>query len=77
MSNQTFIILQGLLAFGAPLTLAVIELVNLRRKTPAPVGGGEPETAVESRNVTPFPSRTPLPTKPATLAETPELQRAA
>ena len=73
MSNQTFIILQGLLAFGAPLTLAVIELVKLRRKTPAPVGGGEPEVT----NVTPFPSRTPLPAQPATLAELPELKRAA
>jgi hypothetical protein len=74
MSSQTFIILQGLLAFGAPLTLAVIELVKLRRKTPAPVGGGDPLATAEPSNVTPFPSRTPLPTEPEAL---PELQRAA
>jgi hypothetical protein len=42
MSDQLFILLQGLLAFGAPLALAFIELWKLRRKTPAPVGGGEP-----------------------------------
>ena len=42
MSGELFIILQGLLAFGAPLTLAFIELYKLRRKNPAPVGGGEP-----------------------------------
>ncbi len=42
MSNELFIILQGALAFGAPLTLAFIELYKLRRRTPAPVGGGEP-----------------------------------
>ena len=77
MSNQTFIMLQGLLAFGAPLTLAVIELIKLRRKTPAPVGGGEPLATAEVSNVTPFPSRTPLPAQPATLAEMAEQQRAA
>lgn len=42
MSGELFIILQGVLAFGAPLTLAFIELYKLRRRTPAPVGGGEP-----------------------------------
>lgn len=46
MSGELFIILQGLLAFGAPLTLAFIELYKLRRKTPAPVGGGEPNVIV-------------------------------
>jgi len=53
MSDQLFIMLQCLLAFGAPLTLAVIELIKLRKKTPAPVGGGEPEVV----NVVPFPNR--------------------
>jgi hypothetical protein len=53
MSDQLFIILQGGLAFGAPLTLAIIELIKLRKKTPAPVGGGEPELV----NVVAFPSR--------------------
>lgn len=42
MPDHIFIMLQGLLAFGAPLTLAFIELYKLRRRTPAPVGGGEP-----------------------------------
>ena len=46
MSGELFIILQGVLAFGAPLTLAFIELYKLRRKTPAPVGGGEPNVIV-------------------------------
>jgi hypothetical protein len=73
MSDQLFIMLQCLLAFGAPLTLAVIELIKLRRKTPAPVGGGEPEVT----NVTPFPSRTPLPAQPDILAEMPGLKHAA
>jgi hypothetical protein len=68
MSDQLFIMLQGLLAFGAPLTLAVIELIKLRRKSPAPVGGGEPGKVI------PFPSRTPLPAQPAEL---PGLKRAA
>ena len=67
MSDQLFIMLQGLLAFGAPLTLAVIELIKLRRKTPTPVGGGEPTNLIH------FPSRTPLPAQP----ELPELKRAA
>jgi hypothetical protein len=42
MSDGLFIMLQAALAFGAPLTLAFIELYKLRRRTPAPVGGGEP-----------------------------------
>jgi hypothetical protein len=42
MSDGLFIMLQATLAFGAPLTLAFIELYKLRRQTPAPVGGGEP-----------------------------------
>ena len=67
MSDQLFIMLQGLLAFGVPLTLAVIELYKLRRRTPAPVGGGEPELS----NIVAFPSRTPMP------AELPTLKRAA
>lgn len=77
MSDQTFIILQGLLAFGVPLALAVIELIKLRRSTPAPVGGGEPEAVHEVTNVTPFPNRTPKPAQPTTTTEIPDLKRAA
>jgi hypothetical protein len=46
MSGEVFIVLQGLLAFGAPLTLAFIELYKLRRRRPAPVGGGDPQVVV-------------------------------
>ena len=42
MSDQLFILLQCMLAFGAPLALAANELWKLRRKPPAPVGGGDP-----------------------------------
>jgi|GEM_PF-2293051 len=73
MSDQLFIMLQCLLAFGAPLTLAVIELIKLRKKTPAPIGGGEPELT----NVTPFPSRGKLVPEPVLVGEEPELKRAA
>jgi len=73
MSDQLFIMLQCLLAFGAPLTLAVIELIKLRKKTPAPIGGGEPEFT----NVTPFPSRGKLAPQSVLVSEEPELKRAA
>lgn len=73
MSDQLFIMLQCLLAFGVPLTLAVIELIKLRKTTPAPVGGGEPELV----NVTPFPSRGKLAPQPLLIGDEPELKRAA
>jgi len=42
MSPELLIVLQGGLAFGAPLALAVIELRRLRRSPTRPQGGGEP-----------------------------------
>lgn len=42
MSDELFIALQCLLGFGLPLGLGILELVRLRRSTPAPVGGGDP-----------------------------------
>lgn len=62
MSDELFIILQGALAFGAPLTLAFFELYKLRRPQPAPIGGGDP-------NIISFKSRTkqPVETKAAPL----------
>lgn len=65
MSDQLFILLQGVLAFGAPLALAFVELRKLRRRTPAPVGGGEP-TVVAFRQRS-RPTALPLP-EPATVA---------
>lgn len=41
MSAELLIVLQGGLAFGAPLALAVIELWQLRRSRVHPCGGGE------------------------------------
>ena len=73
MSDNLFIMLQCLLAFGAPLTLAVIELYKLRKTTPAPIGGGEPEVT----NVTPFPSRGKLAPEPVLVSEELALKRAA
>lgn len=49
MSDQLFIFLQCALAFGAPLALAANELRKLRRKPPAPVGGGEPNVVYLNR----------------------------
>jgi hypothetical protein len=72
VSNELFIILQGALAFGAPLTLAVIELVKLRRTAPRPVGGGDP-------NVVAFTRRQGVsePIPPAIVSTDRQLKRAA
>lgn len=61
MSNQLFILLQGGLAFGAPLTLAFIELWKLRRKAPAPVGGGDPKVIYLNKSRTTSTLRCPEP----------------
>lgn len=52
VSDQLFILLQCLLAFGAPLALAANELWKLRRKPPAPVGGGDPNVVYLNRGQT-------------------------
>ena len=52
MSDQLFILLQCMLAFGVPLALAANELWKLRRKPPAPVGGGDPNVVYLNRGQT-------------------------
>lgn len=62
MSANLFILLQGGLAFGAPMALAVIELWRLRRTRPTPQGGGEPVALATRRLQTRLdPSRLPSP----------------
>lgn len=57
MSDQWFIFLQCVLAFGVPLALAANELRKLRRKPPAPVGGGDPTVVyLHPANVMPEPA---------------------